>query len=418
MDKIKADTFYEIDACRSCNKPLNNLIVSLGKTPLANSLLRKDQLNDTELTFPLDLYLCESCSLVQIKQTVSPNIFKNYVYFSSYSDTMLDSAQKISQKMIDKMNLGKDSLVVELASNDGYLLQYYVSKHVPVLGIDPAENIAVVAEKKGVPTIADFFSSDLALKLASNNQQADVLHANNVLAHVSNLIDFVKGIKIILKPEGIAVIEVPYVLDMIEKNEFDTIYHEHLCYFSLTALNNLFSSIGLKIIDVERLKIHGGSLRVFISHGDALTHQQDSAVKTLLEYEDDIGITENKYYKHFSELIELNKRKLLTLLNDLKTQGKKIAAYGASAKGSTLLNVFGINDEIIDFVVDRSSAKQGLYTPGSHLPILAPEELIKKMPAYVLLLTWNFKEEILKQQAEYCSKGGKFIVPIPSPAIV
>lgn len=410
------DTYCEISDCRSCKTPIKELIVSLGKTPLANSLLGKDQIKKEEPFFPLDLYLCTNCSLVQIKQTVSSDVlFKDYCYFSSYSDTMLQYAQNISQKMIKKMNLGEGSLVVELASNDGYLLQYYLSNNVPVLGIDPAENIAKVARKKGVNTIADFFSKDLAQELAAKGKFADVIHANNVLAHVPNLNDFAQGIKTILKPEGLAVIEVPYLVDMIEKNEFDTIYHEHIFYFSLLALDNLFTRAGLKIVDLERLPIHGGSLRLFVSHPSA---QQSPNVQELLDFENAIDVSSIDYYKEFSDNINKNKNLLVSLLNDLKSTGKTIAAYGASAKGSTLLNVFGINEKFLDFVVDRSKEKQGYYTPGSQLPIYAPEELLERMPDYVLLLTWNFKEEILKQQSAYRAKGGKFIIPVPSPEIM
>lgn len=408
--------YREIKNCRSCGQSLDEQIVSLGTLPLANSLLRKDQLEEEEDSFPLDLYLCPHCSLVQIKHDVSSDVlFKNYFYFSSYSDTMLGHSHDISQKMIKLKNLGEDSLVIELASNDGYLLQYYLENKIPVLGIDPAENIAAVANKKGISTLPEFFSKELAIRLAANGQFADVIHANNVLAHVPQLNDFVEGIKIILKPEGFAVIEVPYLIDMIDKNEFDTIYHEHLCYFSLRALDHLFARAGLKISDVERLPIHGGSLRLFISHSPS---SQSEKVKELLEFENNLKISTLEFYKTFSDNIKSNKNSLVLLLKDLKNSGKSIVAYGASAKGSTLLNVFGINEQFLDFVVDRSKEKQGHYIPGSHLPIYAPEELLKRMPDYVLLLTWNFKEEILNQQSNYRANGGKFIIPVPSPAVV
>lgn len=410
------NTYCEISNCRSCNAPIEELIVSLGKTPLANSLVSKKNVKEEEHFFPLDLYLCKNCSLVQIKQTVSSDVlFKDYCYFSSYSDTMLQYAQDISQKMIKKMNLGETSLVIELASNDGYLLQYYLSNNVPVLGIDPAENIGKIAQEKGIPTLTDFFSKELALELASKGRFADLIHANNVLAHVPSLNNFVQGIKVILKPEGLAVIEVPYLIDMIEKDEFDTIYHEHLCYFSLTALDNLFTRAGLKIIDVEKLTIHGGSLRLFVSHPHV---QQNLNVQEMLEFENKVNVSSINYYKEFANNVNKNKNLLVSLLENLKSSGKTIAAYGASAKGSTLLNVFGINEKLLDFVVDRSKEKQGYYTPGSQLPIYAPQELIKKMPDYVLLLTWNFKDEILKQQSDYRERGGKFIIPIPSPEIL
>lgn len=415
-DSSSSETYCEIHACRSCGAPLEEKIVSLGTMPLANSLLAPEQLKEQEGAFPLDLYLCTACSLVQLKQNVSAKVlFKNYFYFSSYSDTMLTSAREISQRMIEKMGLKEESLVVELASNDGYLLQYYLGEKIPVLGIDPAENIASVANQRGIRTLPEFFSKELAETLVGENTQADIIHANNVLAHVPALNNFVEGIKHLLKPQGMAVIEVPYVVDMIEKTEFDTIYHEHLCYFSLTALERLFARAELKISDVEKLEIHGGSLRLFVSHPHA---PQSDRVREMLEDEKRQGIGTPEYYKKFAEAIHENKTLLVSLLDTLKKAGKSIAAYGASAKGSTLLNVFGINKERLDFVVDRSQAKQGYYTPGSHLPIYSPEKLLEEKPDYVLLLTWNFKEEILKQQESYRSQGGKFIIPIPSPLIV
>lgn len=416
QETFSPETYCEIHNCRSCEAPLQEKIVSLGTMPLANSLLSSEQLQEKEGVFPLDLYLCTACSLVQLKQNVSAKVlFKNYFYFSSYSDTMLASARDISQKMIQQKGLKEDALVVELASNDGYLLQYYVEKNIPVLGIDPAENIAAVANERGVPTLSEFFSKELAQTLKDQNKKADIIHANNVLAHVPALRNFVEGIKVLLKPTGTAVIEVPYVLDMIEKHEFDTIYHEHLCYFSLTALDKLFERAGLQISDVEKLEIHGGSLRLFITHQNA---PQSECVRALLETETKMGMKTPAYYKNFAETIQENKTLLVSLLDTLKKAGKTIAAYGASAKGSTLLNVFGINKERLDFVVDRSQAKQGYYTPGSHLPIYAPEKLLEHKPDYVLLLTWNFKDEILKQQDAYRSQGGKFIIPVPSPQII
>lgn len=415
-DTSPMETYCEVHHCRSCEAPLKDMIVALGTMPLANSLLDPTQLQGDEPAFPLDLYLCPHCSLVQLKQNVSATVlFKNYFYFSSYSDTMLASAKDISQKMTHAKTLKEDSLVVELASNDGYLLQYYLANNIPVLGIDPAENIAEVANKKGIHTLSEFFSKDLAETLVAQNKQADIIHANNVLAHVPFLNDFVQGIKVLLKPQGTAVIEVPYVVDMIEKNEFDTIYHEHLCYFSLTALDHLFARAQLKIIDVEKLDIHGGSLRLFVSHPQA---EQSPRVNEMLDLEKTIHIDSMAYYKNFSSSIKEIKHLLTSLLDTLKEAGKTIVAYGASAKGSTLLNVFGINKDRLDFVVDRSTAKQGYYTPGSHLPIYAPEKLLENMPDYVLLLTWNFKEEILKQQHSYRSKGGKFIIPVPLPEIL
>jgi SAM-dependent methyltransferase len=405
--------------CRSCaNSPLE-IVLDLGSTPLANRLLSSDQLNQPEPKFPLVLAFCSGCSLVQITETVPPEVlFRDYVYFSSFSDTMLDHARDTARRMIASAGLGPDSLVVEIASNDGYLLQYYREAGVPVLGVEPAANVAKVArETRNIPTLCEFFGPDLAGKLANSGRKADVIHANNVMAHVPDIHGFLSGIERLLKDGGVAVIEVPYVKDMIERVEFDTIYHEHLSYFSLTALDRLCKRHALFISDVERLPIHGGSLRLFVRHEFDGVSGSPGLRRTLAE-EEKRGVSSAAFYRDFGCKVENLKAQLSRSLQRLRLKGARIAAYGASAKGSTLLNYFGIGRPLLDFVVDRSTAKQGLYTPGSHLPICAPQTLLDAMPDYCLLLTWNFAGEILEQQAEYTRRGGRFVIPIPEMKVL
>jgi len=400
------------------------MILSLGRTPLANSLLTQQQLANPEETYPLDLVFCPACTLVQIPQTVSPEkLFREYLYFSSFSDTMLNHAETLAQRMTESRDLDGRNLIVEIASNDGYLLQYYKRAGVRVLGIEPAVNVARVArEERGIATLCEFFGAELAARLKADGESADVVHAHNVLAHVADLNGFVSGLQLLLKGDGVAIIEVPYVKEMIDRCEFDTIYHEHLCYFSLTALDQLFRRHDLMIGDVELLPIHGGSLRVFVQQKATLpaedNQESSSRVLQMLAEEEQWGVGKAGFYQGFAMQVDSLRGKLVKMLADLKARGKGIAAYGASAKGSTLLNYFGIGRETIDFVADRSTIKQGLYTPGTHLPIYGPEKLLEAMPDYVLLLTWNFAGEILAQQAEYRDRGGRFIIPIPEVTVV
>ncbi|HEX3856576.1 MAG TPA: class I SAM-dependent methyltransferase [Verrucomicrobiae bacterium] len=403
--------------CRSCGSPDAALILDLGLQPLANNLLTAADLAKPEPKFPLRLAVCKSCWLLQITDLVPPvELFSEYLYFSSFSDLMLRHAREAAEKYIAEFGLNPQSLVVEIASNDGYLLQNFVKAKIPCLGIEPAANIAKVAREKGVETIEAFFGRNIAAKLAGENRQADLILGNNVFAHAPDTNDFVAGLKKMLKPDGRIALEFPYGVEFIEHNEFDTIYHEHVFYFTLTALQPLFARHGLEIFRVERLPIHGGSLRLFAGHTGA--HAVESSVTKLLADEKRKGVDSLACYEGFASQVHSIKRELADLLAKLKREGKRVAAYGASAKGSTLLNFFGVGGDDLDFVVDRSTYKQGRLTPGTHLPILPPEELLKHRPDYTLLLTWNFADEILAQQKPYRDAGGKFIIPIPKIKIV
>jgi SAM-dependent methyltransferase len=405
-------------SCLVCGRSPLAAVMSFGEMPLANALLRAEDLGRPEPRYPLDLVFCESCALLQITESVDPELlFGEYAYFSSTSAAMVAHAAALATRLVHERGLGHGDLAMEIASNDGYLLRHYLEAGVPVLGIDPARNVVEQAIREGVDTMCAFFGVDLARELAAQGRQASVLHANNVLAHVPDVNGVVAGIAQILAPAGVAVIETPYVRDLVERTEFDTVYHEHLFYYSLTALHRLFARNGLRLVDVERLAIHGGSLRVFVARIDS-PEEARPAVDALLDEEAALGIPARGYFDDFAGRVAELRDEVRGMLHELKAQGHRLAAYGAAAKGATLLNSFGIGPDVLDFVADRSPHKQGLYMPGARLPIVPPERLVEAMPDEVLLLAWNFADEILEQQAEYRRRGGRFIVPVPRPRLI
>ncbi len=407
--------------CRSCDAPLEHVFADLGSSPLANSFLGPDQLLDMEPHFPLTVYVCARCYLVQLPEfdsAAAQSIFSDYAYFSSYSDSWVEHARRYSAQMIERFGFDAESLVVEIASNDGYLLQHFVAASVPVLGIEPAANIAVEAENRGVPSRIEFFSNDLARRLVAEGVRADLLLGNNVFAHVPPLNDFVAGMKTVLAPEGVITLEFPHLMRLMAENQFDTIYHEHYSYFSLLVVDGLFDRHGLTLFDVDELSTHGGSLRVYARHAEDSSKPIAEAVGELLERERAGGFDRLATYLSFDERIRETKRKFWEFAIDVKRRGKRIVGYGAPAKGNTFLNYCGAGSDVLDYTVDRSPAKHGNFLPGTRIPIHTPEKIFETRPDYVLILPWNLEAEITSQMAAISEWGGRFVVAIPEIRIL
>jgi SAM-dependent methyltransferase len=401
-------------SCRSCGAAGLRTFLSLGEMPLTDAYVQPERLDEPEPRYPLDVAFCSNCSLVQILHAVPPEeIFLEYSYYSSMSQTLLEHSRFHAQELIADRGLGPNSLVVEVASNDGYLLKNFVKAGIPVLGIDPALGPAKAAGATGVPTLQEFFTSELAARLRSTGKRADVLLANNVLAHVPDPNDFVAGMATILREDGIAEVEAPYMKDLIDNLEFDTIYHEHLSYFSVTAAKSLFERHGLSLNRLRHFPIHGGSFRFTLGREVDVS----DAVRALLVEDRAAGLTGFDYYRDFGRRVTQLQEQLRNLLRELKAAGKRIAAYGAAAKGTILLNSSGIGSDLVDFVADRSPHKQGMFLPGVRIPISPAERVLEEMPDYVLLLAWNLRDEIVKQETAYLETGGRFIVPIPRPVV-
>jgi 2-polyprenyl-3-methyl-5-hydroxy-6-metoxy-1,4-benzoquinol methylase len=407
-----------VHICRACQHPLSHPLVDLGMAPLANAFLREDQLQRMEPFYPLRPLVCDRCYLVQLEQFEAPeSIFSDYAYFSSFSETWLEHARSYVAAMLARFGFDASSHVVEIASNDGYLLQYFHELGVPVLGIEPAANVAQAAQAKGIPTLVQFFGRDLACALAGEGRQADLVVANNVLAHVPDLNDFVAGLKILLKEQGAITIEFPHLLRLMEENQFDTIYHEHFSYFSYTTAERVLAAHGLSVFDVEELATHGGSLRVFARHQEATAPPVSPRVQDLLRREADFGITRLETYQAFAARVMETKRNILEFLIQVRNAGKQIVGYGAPAKGNTLLNYCGVRGDFLEYTVDRNPYKQGLFLPGTHIPIEPPERISQTKPDFIFILPWNLKEEIMGQMAHVRSWGAKFVVPIPCVAV-
>jgi len=405
--------------CRFCKAPLSRIFVDLGMSPLSNSFLKPEMLNEKEAFYPLRVFVCEKCFLVQLSEFESPqNIFNDYAYFSSYSDSWLKHAENYVKMMMIKFQINEENLVIELASNDGYLLQYFKKSGIPILGIEPAANVAKVAESKGIPTMVKFFGVDTAKELVSKKKQPHLIVGNNVLAHVPNLNDFVKGMKILLNHNGIITMEFPHLLQLIKNNQFDTIYHEHFSYFSLLTVIKIFSSHGLTIFDVEEIPTHGGSLRIYVTHSKNNTFHMSKKVDELINSEKKFGLTNITTYTEFSKKVQEIKKNIREFFINAKKEEKKIFCYGAAAKGNTLLNYCSIGNDFVDCVLDLSPYKQGLFLPGTHIPIKNPDYIKKIKPNYLVILPWNLKEEIMEEMSFIREWRGKFVVLIPEVKIL
>jgi 2-polyprenyl-3-methyl-5-hydroxy-6-metoxy-1,4-benzoquinol methylase len=401
-------------SCLFCGKPLRHSLVDLGMSPLCESYVPKERLNQMEPFYPLHALVCEGCFLVQLDEYVSPeHIFTEYAYFSSYSDSWVSHMERYTEKIVQQLGLNRDSFVVEVASNDGYLLQHFVARKIPVLGIEPAANIAEVAVRKGIPTLVKFFGEQTARELALEGRQADLIAGANVLAQVPRPNDFVEGLKILLKPQGVVTIEFPHLMRLMEENQFDTIYHEHFSYFSFITVEKIFAAHGLVLFDVEEIPTHGGSLRIYARHTQDDSKLVSERVIELRERELRAGFCNLETYSSFGEKVHETKRKLLEFLIGVKREGKSVVGYGAPGKGNTLLNFCGIRTDFIDYTVDRNTYKQGKFLPGTHIPIYHPERIRETKPDYILILPWNFKDEIMSQIAYIREWGGCFVVPIP-----
>jgi SAM-dependent methyltransferase len=414
------DVMTGLRTCRFCSAPLRHTFVDLGMSPPCESFLTADQLDTMEAFYPLHVRVCATCLLVQLHDYLPPgSIFTEYAYFSSFSDDWLGHARRYVGSMIERFSLGPLSTVVELASNDGYLLQYFVEASVPVLGIEPARNVAAVAQERGVPTLVEFFDQNLAQTLHDERGlTADLIVANNVLAQVPDLNSFVAGIEVLLAPGGVVTLEFPHLVRLIEENQFDTIYHEHFSYFSFLTVVAILDTHGLEVFDVEELWTHGGSLRVFATRRGEGRHARTAAVDGLLGREREAGYDRIETYRGFEEQVQRTKRDLLRFLLNAKADGRSVVGYGAPGKGNTLLNYCGIRGDFLDYVVDRNPYKQGRFLPGTHIPIHAPEKIDETRPDFVLILPWNLKDEIVRQLARVADWGGRFVVPIPSTRVI
>jgi hypothetical protein len=405
--------------CRFCGAPLRHTFVDLGMSPLCESYVPAERLNHGEAFYPLHVFVCEECFLVQLDEYVSrEDIFTEYAYFSSYADTWLEHAREYVDMITARLELDGDSQVVELASNDGYLLQYVVEKGVPALGIEPAANVAKAAVEKGVETLVEFFDADLARELVDDGLQADLIIGNNVLAQVPNLNSFVQGMKLLLAEGGVITMEFPHLMRLMDENQFDTIYHEHFGYFSFITAERIFEAHGLTLYDVEELPTHGGSLRIYARHEADASKPVTEQAKALHQREMDAGLTDLSTYADFAEQVKETKRKLLDFLIQARREGKSVAGYGAPGKGNTLLNYCGIRTDFLDYTVDRNPYKQGMYLPGTRIPIYAPDKIRETQPDYVLILPWNFKDEIMEQMDDIRAWGGQFVIPIPEVQVI